>query len=193
MVRAQTHRLLAVYLQIKNSVRVHAKLLRLCLTLCDPLDCSPPGSVQSYKGFSMQEYWSEFSCPPPGDLPDSGIEPTSHVSCVGKWDFTTSATWEAQEIGYPIANPWRVSIVKIGRIKYTEENQISTLVCTCFLSTKAGTSIRTDFRPPIRITLVAVVRKRLGWTCRETGLVTPAKHLEEEWADFNGASGNRTP
>ena len=22
---------------------VHAKLLQLCLTLCDPMDCSPPG------------------------------------------------------------------------------------------------------------------------------------------------------
>ena len=42
--------------------------------------------------------------------------------------FTTSATWEAQEIGYPIANHWRVSITKTGRIKSTEENKISTCV-----------------------------------------------------------------
>ena len=28
-------------------------------------------------GFSKQEYWSELSCPPPGDLPHPGIEPTS--------------------------------------------------------------------------------------------------------------------
>ena len=26
-------------------------------------------------GFSRQEYWSGLPCPPPGDLPDSGIEP----------------------------------------------------------------------------------------------------------------------
>ena len=25
-------------------------------------------------GFSRQEYWSGLSCPPPGDLPDSGIK-----------------------------------------------------------------------------------------------------------------------
>ena len=24
--------------------------------------------------FSMQEYWSGLSCPPPGDLPDPGIK-----------------------------------------------------------------------------------------------------------------------
>ena len=31
-------------------------------------------------GFSRQEYWSGLLLPPPGDLPDSGIEPTSPVS-----------------------------------------------------------------------------------------------------------------
>ena len=28
-------------------------------------------------GFSRQEYWSGLPCPPPGDLPDPGIEPRS--------------------------------------------------------------------------------------------------------------------
>ena len=28
-------------------------------------------------GFSGQEYWSGLPCPPPGDLPNPGIEPTS--------------------------------------------------------------------------------------------------------------------
>ena len=28
-------------------------------------------------GFSRQEYWSGLPCPPPGDLPDLGIEPGS--------------------------------------------------------------------------------------------------------------------
>ena len=31
-------------------------------------------------GFSRQEYWSALPCPPPGDLPDLGIKPGSHVS-----------------------------------------------------------------------------------------------------------------
>ena len=33
-----------------------------------------------FMGFSMQEYWSGLPCPPPGDLPDPGIEPTSLMS-----------------------------------------------------------------------------------------------------------------
>ena len=50
---------------------LHAKLLELCLTLCDPMDYSPPGfSVQA---IFRQEYWSGLPCPPPGDLPDPGI------------------------------------------------------------------------------------------------------------------------
>ena len=28
-------------------------------------------------GFSRQEYWSGWPCPPPGDLPDPGNEPVS--------------------------------------------------------------------------------------------------------------------
>ena len=31
-------------------------------------------------GFSRQEYWSGLPCPPPGDLPDPEIEPTSLTS-----------------------------------------------------------------------------------------------------------------
>ena len=33
--------------------------------------CKAPLSM----GFSRQEYWSGFPCPPPGDLPDPGIKP----------------------------------------------------------------------------------------------------------------------
>ena len=35
-------------------------------------------------GFSGQEYWSELPCSPPEDLPDPGIQPSSHVSCIGR-------------------------------------------------------------------------------------------------------------
>ena len=41
----------------------------------------------------MQEYWSGLPGPPPGDLPDPGIESVSPALAGGL--FTTSATWEA--------------------------------------------------------------------------------------------------
>ena len=46
--------------------------------------------------FSRQEYWSELLFPPPGDLPDPGVEPESLTSpALAGGLFTTSATWEA--------------------------------------------------------------------------------------------------
>ena len=48
---------------------------KLCPTLCDPTDCSLPGS--SVHGISRQKYWSESLLPSPKDLPDPGTEPTS--------------------------------------------------------------------------------------------------------------------
>ena len=46
-------------------------------------------------GCSRQEYCSGFSCPPPGDLPNPGVEPTSLASptSAGRF-FITGATWE---------------------------------------------------------------------------------------------------
>ena len=46
------------------------------LTLCDPMDCRPPGT--SVHGISRQEYWNGFPFPSP-DLPDPGIE--HNASC----------------------------------------------------------------------------------------------------------------
>ena len=47
-------------------------------------------------GFSKQEYWSGLPCPPLGNIPDSGIKPSSLMSpaLAGRF-FTTSTTWKA--------------------------------------------------------------------------------------------------
>ena len=42
-------------------------------------------------GFSRQECWSGFPCPPPGDLPDPGMEPVSLVSPALAGGFFTAA------------------------------------------------------------------------------------------------------
>ena len=52
---------------------MHADSFQCCLTLCDLMDCSPPGSF--VHGLSRQEYWSGLPSPPPGDLSDAGVEP----------------------------------------------------------------------------------------------------------------------
>ena len=49
-------------------------------------------------GFSRQEYWNGLPGPPPGDLPDSGIEPVCLTSpALAAGFFTTSTTWEVHE------------------------------------------------------------------------------------------------
>ena len=53
---------------------MHAQLYA---NLCDPTDCSLPGS--SVHGFLRQEYCNPLLCPSPRDLPDPLIEPASPV------------------------------------------------------------------------------------------------------------------
>ena len=50
---------------------MHAQLLQLCLTLCDPTDHSLHAPLSM--GVSRQKYWSGLLCPPPGDLPNPGM------------------------------------------------------------------------------------------------------------------------
>ena len=50
---------------------------QLCATLYNPTDWSQAALSM---GLSRQEYWSELPFPPPGDLPEPGIEPASLAS-----------------------------------------------------------------------------------------------------------------
>ena len=51
---------------------------QLRLTLCSPMDCSPPGSF--VHGILQREYWNGLPFPIPGDLPNPGIESMSLMS-----------------------------------------------------------------------------------------------------------------
>ena len=71
-----------------------AKLLELCLTLCDPMDRSLPGS--SIHGILQARILEWVALSSSRDFPDSGIEPASLMSlALADRFFTTSATWEA--------------------------------------------------------------------------------------------------
>ena len=56
---------------IKQTKGVMVKVAQSCPTLCNPIDYSPPGSME----FSRQEYWSGLPFLSPGDVPNLGIEP----------------------------------------------------------------------------------------------------------------------
>ena len=64
-------------------LRVHAKSLQSCLTLCDPMDCSPPGS--SVHGI-LQTRILEWVAMPSSRGPSQPRDGThvSYGSCIGR-------------------------------------------------------------------------------------------------------------
>ena len=55
-------------------------------------------------GFSRQEYWSEFPCPPPGDLPHPGIEPLSLAAPALQVDAVLLSHWGSHKVRSAAAN-----------------------------------------------------------------------------------------
>ena len=87
---------------LSRSAAVAAKSLQSCLTLCDPIDGSPPGS--SVLGFSRQEHWSGLPFPSPMHESEKwkcscsvvshswwphGLQPTRPLH---PWDFPCKST-----------------------------------------------------------------------------------------------------
>ena len=88
--------------------------------------------------FSRQEYWGELSCPPPGDLSNPGIEPTSLMtSCVDrKWEMIhrldqrdgsppgspvpgilQARTLEGVALSFSSAWKWEVRVKSLSRVR----------------------------------------------------------------------------
>ena len=92
-----------------------ARSLQPCLTLFNPMDCSPPGS--SVHGILQARILKWVANSFSTDLPDPGIKPRSLMSpALAGGLFTTSATWEVAVssirganasgiIGYPFLLP----------------------------------------------------------------------------------------
>ena len=76
------HFFLGIYLGMESLgymvATTAAKSLQSCLTLCDPIDGSPPGSPSL--GFSRQEYWSGLPFPSP--VQESEKVKVKSLSCV---------------------------------------------------------------------------------------------------------------
>ena len=69
-------------------------IVQLGPTLCNSGDCSPSGS--SIHGILQARILEWVVMPPPGDLPDPGMEPTSLTShALSTGFFTTFGIWEA--------------------------------------------------------------------------------------------------
>ena len=93
-----------------------------CLTLCDPMDCSPTRLLCPW-GFSRQEYLSKLPCPPPEDLPNPGIEPRSPALQVDSLSSESPGKWRI---------PLLFNIVKVC---WLTTFFIFLIMCICFYFT----------------------------------------------------------
>ena len=74
-----------------------------CLALCDPMDCSLPGSFVHGIFFPSKKARGGLPSPPPGNLPNPSIEPMS-PALAGRF-FTT------EPLGKPLTLPYQRYIV----------------------------------------------------------------------------------
>ena len=111
--------------------------VQLCVTL-QTVACQAPQST----GFSRQESWSRLLCPPPGDLPNPGMEPRSpalegdslplaspgspkRTPFLTKWDPTEPLLEAIQ----PISERERLPPVNCGYISFVAVRIFFSLVC----------------------------------------------------------------
>ena len=78
---------------------VHAKSVQSFLTLCKPLDCSPPGS--SVDGILQARILEWVTMPSSGSSGPRDQTHISHVSCFGSWVLYQYTTWEARILPRP--------------------------------------------------------------------------------------------
>ena len=78
---------------LNREIGMCIKLPQSCLTLCNPMDDSPPGFSVHWI-LQRQEYWSGLPCPPPGDLPNPGIKPTSPALQADSFPSESPEVWE---------------------------------------------------------------------------------------------------
>ena len=100
-----------------NLVCVCVLVTQSCLTLCNPMNYSPPGS--SSMGFSRQEYLSGLPCPSPGDLPDLWIEPGSPALQVDSLPSEPSVYWALKVCETCIKRSWVQNMEKQKRKRTT--------------------------------------------------------------------------
>ena len=90
-----------------------AKLLQSCPTLCNPMDCSLPGScVHGILQARIQEWVAMFSSR--GSLPDPGIKPKSLLSLALAGGFFT---WESGELPPPKYTYAYIQIISVSKMQ----------------------------------------------------------------------------
>ena len=129
-------------------------------------------------GFSRQEHWSGLPGPPPGDLSNSGIKPTSLMSlALAVRFFTTNATWEVQAFlnytqFYVLLKDFQVSMSKTDNSGITKASHSNnpglshySYVYRCFLESPITSCIAPQcYRQSVQVLfLVSLPHGRKTW------------------------------
>ena len=93
-----------------------AKSLQSCLTLCDLMDCSPPGS--SVHGILQGRILEWVAISPPGDLPNSGI--LQGIFATQGWHLHRLCLLYWQAGSLPLAPPGKPSVTQGQRQNCSE-------------------------------------------------------------------------
>ena len=72
----------------RKGICIYTSHVHLFVTLWTVAHQTPLSTV-----FCRQEYWSMLSCPPPEDLPDSGIEPATPIATSLQADSLLLSRW----------------------------------------------------------------------------------------------------
>ena len=85
-----------------------------------------PARLLCLWGFSRQEYWSGLPCPPPGDLPNPGIEPRSPAPQVDLYQLSHQ--------GSPRILEWVAYLFSRGSSRYRDRTRVSCLAGGFFIN-----------------------------------------------------------
>ena len=92
--------------KLKNDVLMYIccyLVTKSCLTLCDPVDCSPPGfSIHGISQARILEWIASSFWDLPGDLPNPGIEPVA-PALAGRFLYC----WATREAPMVLKNKWK--------------------------------------------------------------------------------------
>ena len=89
--------------------------------------CQAPLSM----GLSRQEYWCVLPCPPAGDLPNPGIEPTSLMfpTLAGRFLTTTppktQTFWPSQYFSNTLVNAFKSKVQNAVFLEYLEREKLT--------------------------------------------------------------------
>ena len=152
-----SHRVRHNWSDLAVAAHLWAKLLQLCPTLWDPMDCSPPASPV-YE-FSRQEYWIGLLRPPPGDHPDPEIKLSSLTSPALAGGFFLSLSHQ----GSPSCWLSILNIVVVSWLLYV----ISSFPCCLFsLSSSNYWNLPSSLALRLSYGFFPIFPLELSWVCR---------------------------